>query len=352
MRRLLVAAARFARDMLRSKASLAAENEALRQQLGMLLLRRDGKRVRPDPTERGLLAGLTRLFDWRGRSAVPVFKPETLVGWHRKGFKLYWCSKSGVLPRGAQRRIPERVRRLIRELQCRELGQPIHRRSVGRILEEDDEPAPTPRGQSWATWLQNHLDVTWATDLFTVPTWGFRELYVLVVLHLGSRRLLHLNVTEHPTDAWIAQQFRNVIMVEEQAPKNLIRDRDKKFGAQLETLLKAEGVDVKVTPYRAPKANAYCERVIRTLRDELTSHTVPRDAAHLWRLLLDYKDYYNHSRAHQGLNQRVPAGGRSIPRRKRRLVVDQPSTSLLPRVLEGHGHGIPSLLTVSLKGHA
>ena len=314
--------------MLRSKASLAAENEVLRQQLGMLLLRRDGKRVRPDPTERGLLAGLTRLFGWRRRAAVPLFKPETLVGWHRQGFKLYWCAKSGVLPRGAQRRIPERVRRLIRELrakngwgtrklvgQCREFGQPIHRRSVGRILEEDDEPAPTPKGQAWATWLRNHLDVTWATDLFTVPTWDFRELYVLVVLHLGARRLLHVNVTEHPTDSWIAQQFRNVIMVEEQAPKNLIRDRDKKFGEQLETLLDAEGVDVKVTPYRAPKANAYCERVIRTLRAELTSHVVPRDAAHLWRLLLEYKDYYNHRRAHQGLGQRVPARSREPPPR-------------------------------------
>ena len=86
--RVLVAAARFARDMVRSRASLVAENEALRQQLGMLTLRREGKRVRPDRTERALLAGLTRLFDWRGRSAVPVFKPETLVGWHRQGFKL------------------------------------------------------------------------------------------------------------------------------------------------------------------------------------------------------------------------------------------------------------------------
>ena len=314
--------------MLRSKASLVAENEALRQQLGMLLLRRDGKRVRPGRTERGLLAGLTRLFDWRGRAAVPLFKPETLVGWHRQGFKLYWCAKSGVLPRGAQRRIPERVRRLIRELgakngwgtrklvgQCRELGQPIHRRSVGRILEEDDEPMASPPGQSWATWLRNHLDVTWATDLFTVPTWDFRQLYVLVVLELGTRRLLHVNVTEHPTDAWIAQQFRNVIMVEEQAPEHLIRDRDKKFGGQLETLLDAEGVDVKVTPYRAPKANAYCERVIRTLRDELTRHVIPGDAAHLRRLLLAYKNYYNHRRAHQGLGQRVPARSRKPPPR-------------------------------------
>jgi hypothetical protein len=214
----------FSVFFLRSRASLAAENLALRHQLGVLS--RSAKRPRLRPRDRVLWTWLSRLCrDWR--SWLVIVQPETVVRWHRQGFKLYWRWKSRPRQPGRPR-IDAEIRELIRQMSLENplwgsprirdelalLGINVAKSTVEKYMVKPD----TPRAQSWKTFLDNHIPDLAAIDFFTVPTVTFRVLYCFFVLRLERRALVHFNVTANPTAAWTAQQLVDAFPYDE-APR-------------------------------------------------------------------------------------------------------------------------------------
>ena len=198
--------------------------------------------------------------------------------------------------------------RIVGEL--RRLGIRLSRRTVQRILQREfPEGRPAP-SQTWATFVRNHLAGTWACDFFTVTTLGFRTLYDFFALRLDTREVVFANVTEHPGAEWTTQQIRNACL--DDAPKRLIRDRDRKFTASFDAVVEGHGGEVLLTPVRTPVANAFAERMVGTFRRELFDRVIPRDVDHVRALLREYLAHY-HRRPHQGegLELRSPAQARA-----------------------------------------
>ena len=268
---------RFVAFGLRSRSAVAAENLFLRKQLA-LFQERKVKARRADDATRWMMATLSRMFAWR--DALWNVKPDTLLRWHRKGFRLFWRWQSR--PTGRPH-LPKDLRQLIREMAAGnatwgeerianelklKLGIRVSPRTVGKYLHAGG-PARTPDPkQRWLTFIRNHAQAIAACDFFVVVTATFRTLYVFVVMDLGSRRILHHNVTAHPTAEWTAQQFREALPGGH-AYRFLIHDRDSIFSRELDKEVTAMGVRVLRTPVRAPTANSYCERFGGTLRREL-----------------------------------------------------------------------------------
>ena len=169
---------------------------------------------------------------------------------------------------------------------------------------------PRRTGQTWATFLRNHADDIWACDFLPVTDLLLRPVYAFFVIALGSRRVVHVGVTRHPTDAWVAQQLREATPFE-QRPQYLIRDNDSKYGQAFTSVAQARGIAVLRTAYRAPRENAVCERFLGSVRRECRDHLLVLAEAHLRRILQEYVRYFNAERPHQGLRHRVPdrAGG-------------------------------------------
>ena len=172
-------------------------------------------------------------------------------------------------------------------------------------------PAPQrrERGDTWRQFLARHRDAVLACDFFTVETAFLRTIYALFFIELGSRRVHLAGCTAHPTAAWVSQQARNLCWtLQEQgnACRFLIHDRDAKFPPAFDTVLAAEGVEVIRTPYRAPNANAYAERWVRSARTECLDHLLIANEKHLRRVLAEYVAFYNHARPHQSLEQHCP----------------------------------------------
>lgn len=268
---------------------------------------------RVDAVTRVTLAFLSRWFDWR--SALIVVRPETLIRWHRAGFRLLWRWKS----RPGRPRIPLELRELIRRM-AREnplwgqerianelllkLGLRVSPRTVRKYL---PRPVPgRPRGdQRWSTFLRNHAQAIAACDFFVVVTSTFRVLYVLIVIEHHSRRLIHCGVTAHPSAQWARQRLRDAVGWECRY-EYLIHDRDCIFSAELDESVQRLGLRVLKSPPRSPKANAICERVIGTIRRECLDWLIPVSEAHLRRVLKSWIDHYNHSRPHMALGPGVP----------------------------------------------
>jgi len=189
------------------------------------------------------------------------------------------------------------------------LGHEVGEATVAKYMVKH---RPPERGQSWRTFLANHRDTTIACDFLTVPTVTFRNLFVFVVLQHGSRRILHVGVTEHPTAEWAALQLVEAVSGED-APDvtHLIRDRDSTFGDVFQRRIAALGIDDVVTPKASPWCNGFAERVIGTLRRECTDHIIPLGERHLGRVLKEYVAYYNAGRCHQALDGDAP-----VPRRQ------------------------------------
>ena len=241
----------------------------LRRQLA-LYMERGVKPRRVDAATRMSLALLSRLFEWR--SALVVVRPQTLIRWHRAGFRLFWRWKSrpGRLP------IPLELRQLIRRM-AREnplwgqerianelwvkLGLRVSPRTVRKYLPR--APAGCPRGdQRWSTFLKNHAQAIVACDFFVAVTCGLRLLYVFVVMEHRSRRLIHCNVTAHPSALWTRQQLREALGYETRY-RYLIHDRDNIFSLELDGSVGNLGLRVLKTPPRSPMANGICERMTR-----------------------------------------------------------------------------------------
>lgn len=300
------------RVFFRSRTDTALEVVALRHQLAVL------KRKRPRPP----LRSLDRLF-WtllhrcwsRWAEALIIVKPSTVVSWHRSGFRLYWRWRSR--PRRGRPQINAEIRSLVRRLanenpdwgapkihgELLKLGFVVSERSVARYLRRMRR-RPDP-GQRWLTFLQNHREAIVAFDFFTVPTVTFRVLYCFFVIEHGRRRILHFNVTRHPTGDWIVQQLREAFP-EAGAYRYAIFDRDAKFDADVVTFLKATGLEPKPTSAQAPWQNGVAERWIGSCRREILDHVIAVNEVHLRRLIRDYVTYYHADRIHDSLEKDAP----------------------------------------------
>jgi transposase InsO family protein len=292
----------------KTQARLEAEIVLLRHQLNVLR-QRVPSTPRLTVADRLLLVWLYRLFP-SVLNAVTIVQPETIVRWHRTGFRLYWRWKSRA--RGGRPKVPVEIRRLIREMSLanRLWGAPrIH----GELLKLGIEVAQSTvakymarsgrgRAQTWKTFLHNHAAGIGAMDFLIVPTVGFRLLFVLVILRHERRRLISLSVTDHPTAEWIARQITDAFPWEE-APDYMIRDRDGCYGRAVTKRLAAMGIrDHPIAP-RSPWQNGHAERLIGSIRRECLDHVVVFGEAHLRRILAGYAVYYNELRTHLSLGK-------------------------------------------------
>ncbi len=246
-------------DVVRSRAQLLAENALLRQQL--LVPRRRVKRPVVTPTDRTLLVLLAgRVRAWR--QALLLVRPETLLRWHRAGFRSFWRWQSRPGP--GRPPLPAETIALLRRLATanprwgaeRSRGErgKLGIRVAQRLIQtyRRGHRAPRPRGQTWATFLRNHAPDSWACDFLPVTDLCFRPLFAFFVIALGSRRIVHVGVTRHPTDAWVAQQLREATPFD-QRPRYLVRDRDSKYGPAFTRVAAASGITVLRTAHRAPR---------------------------------------------------------------------------------------------------
>ena len=312
--------ANFCAAGLRSRTALAAENLFLRKQLA-LFKEREKKAVPTRAADRFVLSKLARFFDWR--SALVIVKPATLIGWHRAAFRRFWRWKSRPVGRPA---ISAEVRRLIRRIAAEnltwgeeriadELWLKLQIRLSPRTVRKYIGKAPRPRGsdnQRWSTFIRNHANGIVACDFFVSVTLGFRILYIFVALEIGSRRLLHFNVTEHPTSEWTLQQLREALPCDRDC-KFLLHDRHKTFSASLDETVESWGIHILRSPVRTPTANAHCERLIGSIRRECLDYLIPLNASHLRKTLREWVCHYNAGRPHRSLGPGIPDRIRQYP---------------------------------------
>jgi putative transposase len=312
------------RFLVRSRAALHLEIIALRHQL-VVVNRSRCRRLRMTSADRLLWMWLSRA--WRGwRLTVHIVKPETVIAWHRRGFRLFWTWKSRQ--RTGRPGMPPDVRALIRELstanplwgaprihgELQKLGIAVSQSTVAKYMRRH----PRPPSQTWRTFLTNHASQIMAADLFVVPTVTFRLLFVLVILAHDRRRIVHVAVTDHPTAAWTAQQLRNAFP-DHEAPRYLLHDRDSTFAAVATTIACMKIETVRTAP-RSPWQNAYVERVIGSIRRECLDHVIVVNAVGLHRVLTEYVAYYLRARTHLALGKDAPVSRPIAPPSAGRIV--------------------------------
>ena len=167
-------------------------------------------------------------------------------------------------------------------------------------------PHPAP-SQNWSTFIRNHAHLIWTCDFLPVIDLFFRQVYAFFIIELGSRRVVHFAVTAHPTNSWVAQQLREATPYG-QTPRNLIRDRDSKYGEAFARVAKESSIEILKIPYRAPMANAICERFLGSVRREWLDHLLVVGDRQLHRVVKEYVEYFNRARPHQGIAQGIPEG--------------------------------------------
>jgi transposase InsO family protein len=295
----------------RSRTVLQLEILALRHQIGVL--QRSVKRPKLTSADRFFWAWLCTVWkDWH--SSVFLVRPATVIGWHRKGFRLFW---TGKIRRGQPGRpvVPKEIRDLIRTLsrenplwgaprihsELLKLGIDIGETSVSKYRIRRRRPP----SQTWRTFLENHVTSMVSVDFFTVPTIRFQILYVFLVLAHDRRRILHCAVTAHPTAEWTAHQLREAFPWDT-APRYLLRDRDRIFGQEFVEQVKAMGIKQVLSAPRSPWQRAYVERVIGTIRRECLDHVIVFNQSSLSRHLRSFLDNYHHSRCHLALAKDAP----------------------------------------------
>lgn len=297
--------------LFRSHTGLLAENMALRHQLSVL--QRTARRPRLKARDRVFWVWLSRIWpQWR--SALLIVQPETVVKWHRQGFRLYWRWKSRAGQPGRPRVDPE-IRELIRRMSRENplwgaprivdelvlLGVHVAKSTVEQYMITNGKPP----SQTWKIFIDNHIKDIAAVDFFTVSTVAFRILYCFVVLRLDRRRVVHFNVTTNPTAPWTAQQLVEAFPYD-QTPRFLIRDRDGVYGDAVRSRLHGMNIHEVLTAPRSPWQNGYAERLIGSIRRECLDHVIVLNDAHLIRILTEYFDYYHCSRPHQSLDGNSP----------------------------------------------
>ena len=296
----------------RKQAVLQAEIVALRHQL-TVLQRTHSKRLMLNRADRWFWVWLFRL--WSGwRSALIIVKPETVIGWHRQGFRWYWTWKIRCGQPGRPT-LSKEARELIRTMslenviwgaprirsELMKLGIQISEASVAKYIVRHRKPP----SQKWRTFLHNHVSQLVSIDFFTVHTIWFEVLFVFVVLAHSRRRVLHYNVTAHPTAAWTAQQMVEAFPFDS-APKYLLRDRDRIYGDEFRKQVEILGIKEVLSAPRSPWQRAYVERVIGSIRRECLDHVIIFNEEALRRTLRAYFRYYHGSRLHLSLDRDSP----------------------------------------------
>ena len=295
----------------RTRGDLALENLALRQQLA--LLRHQSKRPRFGRLDRLLWMWLST--KWAGwRDALHIVRPETVIRWHRQGFRALWTWKARH-GRTGRPSVSSELAALVRTMalanplwgvprihgELLKLGLEISQRTVARLMPR----RPKPPSQTWRTFLENHLADLVSVDFFVVPTATFRVLCVFVVLLHHRRRVVHFNATEFPTAAWTAQQIVETFPGDS-APRYLLRDRDTIYGGEFRRRLKGLGIAELLRAAHSPWQNPFAERVIGTIRRELLDHVIILNEQHLRRRLRSHLRYYHGSRTHLALEKDAP----------------------------------------------
>ena len=298
-------------DLFRSRSSLEGEVIALRHQLNVLR-RRTPKRPALRSFDRLIFILLYRLAP-TVLDAMTIVRPETIMRWHRAGFRSFWRWKSRRRP--GRPKVPLEVRQLIREIslanplwgaprihgELLKLGIDVGQTSVAKYMARRRRPP----SQGWRTFLRNHADGIASIDLFVVPTISFRLLYGLLVLRHDRRRILWLGVTAHPSAEWIAQQVTEACGWES-APHSLIRDRDRVYGEAFTRRVRAMGIRDRPTAPRSPWENGHAERLIGSIRRECLDHVIVFGERHLRHVLRSYARYYNGVRTHLSLGKDSP----------------------------------------------
>ena len=346
--------------MARSRVSLAAENAVLRHQLSVLQRERPRPFLRP--ADRVLWIWLCRHWS-RWRSALVLIQPATVLKWHREGYRRYWRRRSGGV--GGRPRIPRNHISLIRRISSdhpewgedrialelkAKLGVEHAASTIRRYMATrrgDGEPVST-----WRTFLAEHANELWTMDLTTQPLWNYSVRYVLVLMELRSRRVVHVAVTASPTLAWLKQRIREATPFGS-VPRFLVHDNDGIFGQfgrrrpgktgrsyrsaldlWLGEVLRIKGIPI---PYGAPNAAAHIERFMGSLKRECLNHFIFLSENHLHRTVVAYIAYYNEGRPHQGI-EGIPECGPSLPRATPPATGDGPIKFVAHSVLGGLHH--------------
>ena len=311
------------RAFLRNRADLVGETVALRHQVA--ILQHSAKRPKLRGRDRIFWVWLSKVWaNWR--SALVIVKPETVVRWHRQGFGLYWRWKSRRAGRPkVERELRDLIRRMSREnptwgapriqSELRLLGYGVAEATVSRYMVRERKPP----SQTWRAFLQNHVDCLAAIDFFTVYTVRFRILYCFLVLCHGRRRIVHFNVTAHPTQQWTAQQIVDAFPFNE-TPRYMIRDRDSTYGEWFRHRVRNMGIREVVIAPRSPWQNSFVERVIGSIRRECLDHVIIWNEHHRRHVLRSYFDYYHNSRTHLSLERNAPNPREVEPRSSGKVV--------------------------------
>ena len=302
----------------RDRRDLVLENIALRHQLEVLM------RTRRRPTlyqaDRRLWSALARVWpNWRRH--IVIVQPDTVVRWHRSAWRRYWTWRSRGAKRGRPRIDAEAVaaiRRMTSENPCwghmrvlgelRKLGFRVSLQTVRRYRSD----VPRDPSENWSTFLHNHRPEIWASDFFTVHTISLQTLYVFFFIAHDRRAVVHLNVTAHPSAAWVWRQFIEATPWNT-GPRYLLRDRDRCYGADFVARAKRIGIQTVLTPIATPQANGVAERLVGTLRRECLDHVIVMNERHLRHVLGEFVRHYNDARPHQALDLEVPKPGIGPP---------------------------------------
>jgi transposase InsO family protein len=299
-------------DFFKPRPRLEAEILILRHQLNVLQLRMPRRRLNLRWIDRALFIWLYRRYP-RILDAMSIVRPETVVRWHRKGLAHYWRWKSRSP--GGRPRIAREVRDLIRRMsfenplwgatkihgELLKLGIAVAQSTVSvYMVPRRDRPL-----QTWKTFLRNHMEGIASIDLFVVPTITFQQLFAFLVLGHKRRQLLWFAVTRNPTAEWLARQITEAFPWDA-APKYLIRDNDRAFGAVFKARVRAMGIRDRPTSFRSPWQNGLVERLIGSARRECTDHVIVFNEEHLQRILSKYASYYNEVRTHLSLGKDAP----------------------------------------------
>jgi putative transposase len=300
--------------LFRNRGNLVLENLVLRQQLAVL------KRRHPRPSL-GLFDKLfwvvVRRFWSEWRQALIVVTPETVVRWHRTGFRLYWRLISRVRKQVGRRRTPKEVRELIFRMVVENptwgaprihgellmIGFDLSERTISRWMKR--APRGPDRAKRWLAFLRNHREAIAAIDFFTVPTITFGVLCCFFVIRHDRRRILHVNVSKHPTSVGVVQQLREAFPFE-LAPRFLIFDRDAKYGLEVPVAVRSLKMSPVRRSFESPWQNGVAERWVESCRRDLLDHVIAVNERHLKRLLSEYVRYYHEDRTHLGLRKGTP----------------------------------------------
>ena len=304
------------------QAKLQAEVLVLRQQVQVL--ERQIKRVQWNPADRMILAALRERLPRTAWAAILV-RPETVLGWHRNLVRRKWAAY-GMRPRRGRPPLTEECRELIIRMarenprwgyfrirgELIKLGRTVSATAIRSVLRRARIPPAGRRSQlTWKQFLAAHAETLVATDFFSVDTVFLKRLYVLMFVHLGSRRVLAAACTAEPNGEWVTQQARNLAwQLDEEGIELtiLLHDRDRKFAASFDRVFESGGARVVVTPLMAPRANAHAERWIGSCKRECLDWMLIASEGHLGRVLRQYLDHYNDERPHRSRDLRPPSG--------------------------------------------